>query len=227
MFKRMQENMLEAKRAIIIYRNSSDSIITKHTIKNGTILEGSPLTRKEVVNLCKITMPRVKGELRIIPEEMIAYSELDKCMIWWREEKKEKIHFNPRTGIKSGECPLPAIVFVVKDKRLYVWAIKTNKRPTEETELYNPPFFNITASGVCMGNMKVPDKSDHKEWERLFFRSEFTTEGEQNLKGIQAKELWKNLTGRKYKKFPYFYLTRWGKLGELINKINRENDELH
>jgi hypothetical protein len=70
-----------------------------------------------------------------------------------------------------------------------------------------------------MGNISVPRKVDPVEiriWEKLFFGSRFTENGELKLRRISGVELWKNLIKKREKKFPTGCLRRWGKLGDIL-----------
>jgi PRTRC genetic system protein B len=104
---------------------------------------------------------------------------------------------------------------------LSVWALASDERPTEKTLVYHAPFFNVTNGNVCMGNVKVPEGvnvEDAGKWEKLFFRSVFTDEGDVRLSGIEPANLWNALTGGKHKEFPAKHLVKAGILSSVIRR---------
>lgn len=216
-----------AKSALIVYQRGGnyyhgqkECYISKHEIRDGKVCEGYPVNRKDIYKLCKLVMPEIDIAVKYIPEELISYNPLHKygVMVWWMSAGIRHMHFAV-PGMKDGPVPVPPTLFAVSRGKLYVWAIKRNKRPTLDTPLYHPPYFNIFNDGTCMGNIVVPKKVDPmeiKKWEKLFFESRFTGDGEAKLRGISGTKLWRSLVEKKEKKFPTKHLQRWGKLLDVL-----------
>ena len=91
-----------------------------------------------------------------------------------------------------------------------VFALATDRRPTEKTALYHAPFFNVYEGGnVCMGTVDVNIKNSASieefttAWEDYFFNSYFShlMEDHNPIKG-NCISLWKKLiqTGEAFPK---------------------------
>lgn len=216
-----------AKSALIVYQRGGNGYhggkecyISKHEIRDGNVCEGYPLNKRDIYKLCKLVMPEIDIAVRYIPEELISYNPLHKygAMVWWMPAGIRQMHF-AFPGMKDGPVPVPPTLFAVSKGKLYVWAMKRNKRPAPDTPLYHPPYFNIFNDGACMGNISVPGKVDPNEirtWEKLFFDSRFTEDGEPKLRRISGTELWKTLAESREKRFPSTHLKRWGKLSDIL-----------
>ena len=66
-----------------------------------------------------------------------------------------------------------------RESHLNVYACK-DREPTEKTELYAAPFFNVTQASVCMGSARIEKPKDLtyakllEYWERKFWLTEFS-----------------------------------------------------
>jgi len=221
------EHKYVAKSVLIVYQRGGnyyhgqkECYISKHEIRDGAVCEGYPVNKKDIYKLCKLVMPEIDIAVKYIPEELISYNPLHKygVMVWWMPAGIRHMHF-AIPGMKDRPVPVPPTLFAVSKGKLYAWAMKRNRRPVPDTPLYHPPYFNIFNDGTCMGNISMPKKVDPveiKKWEKLFFDSRFTEDGEPKLRGISGAELWKNLVEKKEKKFPTGCLRRWGKLRDIL-----------
>lgn len=91
---------------------------------------------------------------------------------------------------------------------LTVFALANDRRPTEKTPLFYPPFFNIYEKGnVCMGTVSIDIKNSSsveefiQAWEDYFFNSYFSHSLFANLTQKNIVNLWKNLVNTN-KPFP-------------------------
>ena len=190
-------------------------LVTRHRIVRGMIAEGRPITRSVLKNLVKMVLPNIKDEPCIIPPEVLFYAPMDNFVAWWVPSGERNLFFHKNTGIKTGRYPVPPSLFAVKNRRLHVWALRENHRPSEETRLYHTPFFNVFENGTCMGDMALPRENGIRgieKWNRLFFESAFTAASTPVLKGISGKQLWRSIRGMKGK-FPSKHLAPY--------KVNR------
>ena len=89
----------------------------------------------------------------------------------------------------------------INKQSIKIFALETNRRPTEKTALFYAPFFNVFETGsVCMGTVDINIKNSSsleefmKKWEEYFFNSYFShLVGNHNpIKG-NCVNLWKKL----------------------------------
>lgn len=200
----------------------AECYVSIHSIRGGTVCEGHPVNKRDILELCKLVMPKI-GQFVYIPEKLLAYSPANRygSMIWWMPSGTKTILFHDEK-MKSGPAPVPATLFAVNQGRLHVWALKRNKRPTPDTPLYHAPYFNTFSDGACMGNVKTPkyaEPSSIVKWEQLYFESAFTSEGEPELLGTSGEKLWSMLTKGDLNKFPNHFLKKWGTLKDVMKKV--------
>ena len=99
--------------------------------------------------------------------------------IWYNPPQARKMYFIAGLGIPEGTFNMPGVIYVVKDRQLDIHAFK-GKTPTDRTELYLAPFFNVTGAGVCLGSssLEKPQEMDfyrlQEYWEKRFWLSEFS-----------------------------------------------------
>lgn len=99
--------------------------------------------------------------------------------IWYNPPQKRQMYFKKVLGIPDGIFDMPGIIYVADGSRLDVFAFK-GERPEEETELYLAPYFNVSRSGVCLGNSSLEKPADPDfvslmgYWEKRFWLSEFS-----------------------------------------------------
>ncbi len=101
-------------------------------------------------------------------------------MAWWCPAACRTTWFrsNAPIGERHGLTPHPALVFIVRERRWFVFALANNERPAPGTALRVAPYFNVWTNGeVCTGNVALPDKPTPdalRTYEQAFFRSRFT-----------------------------------------------------
>ena len=90
----------------------------------------------------------------IIPENVLWYDQFDEAVIFYTEPQMRNLYFTDGTKIPSGEYKMPYLLWVYKNQKLSVYALKKKPKDSKE-ELYQAPFMNVSSSGmVCMGNVK-------------------------------------------------------------------------
>ena len=94
---------------------------------------------------------------------------------------QRKLYFSEKLGIQNGKANTPPLLWIASRNSLFVFALASNHRPTERTELYDAPFFNVYENGnVCMGNVDIRIKKTASveefttAWENYFFNSYFS-----------------------------------------------------
>lgn len=173
--------------------------------ENDCPINAHPLSKMEINEFAQSfaqSEKRKNGFLNpagLIPENIL-YTEntFNGVAIWHTPPKKAFLHFASKLNLQSGEAYIPALLWKATRTQLEIYAIKGKKRPTLKTPLYNAPFFNVGAGGVCMGTVNVDIPSDcaleefTEKWEYYFFHSYFShgMGGAPVAKG-NLNEIWK------------------------------------
>jgi len=186
--------------------------------RNGTPINAHPLTEREAGALAKaLTCEKQKQTAflksgGILPTTILHINpSRDKgAVIWYTKSQKKPLYFIEGLGIPSGQGLVPPMVWQATKNSLRVFALLSNRRPTEKTPLYYAPFFNIYEDGrVCMGSVSIEIKESAcveeftKAWEDYFFNSYFShLMGENSPVKGNCVTLWKDLvaTGRTFPK---------------------------
>jgi PRTRC genetic system protein B len=215
------EESASLQAAVLIYgNNSGGSFATAHNIaidKNGapSLLEGYPLTIR-ILNELNAAITKGTETKRsfngFLPENVLAVGI--SSVVWWLPATDRNVSFDcsdELIGRASGKTPHPSLVFGVNDNNWSVYALKDNKRPTPETELYQAPYFNVWESGeICQGTSRVPNGATTKQiegWNTAFFASNFSHPNVHapnklvNYKGGSYK-FWKDMLDGNFKAFP-------------------------
>jgi PRTRC genetic system protein B len=177
--------------------------------KNGTPINAHPLTEPEAGALAKALMTEKQKQSAflksggILPTNILHINpSRDKgAMIWYTKSQKRPLYFIEGLGIPSGQGFVPAMVWQATKNSLRVFAVLSNRRPTEKTTLYYAPFFNIYEDGrVCMGPVSIDIKNSAsveeftRAWEDYFFNSYFShLMGENSPVKGNCVTLWKDL----------------------------------
>jgi PRTRC genetic system protein B len=121
-------------------------------------------------------------------------------VMWYRPAMKRALNFSSSLKIKgASNVDVPATLYLVVNNNLYVFALITDDRPTENTKIYKAPYFNIYEDGrVCLGTANVGRKQNVYEkeaerFERGFYMAEQNGgDSEHNCKTALPK-LWSSL----------------------------------
>ncbi len=178
--------------------------------RNGNLINAHRLTVKEANHLAKALRIESDDKKPFLKSNGIIGNHILQVdpthngrVIWYSKAQKRDLYFIENLGISNGKANIPALLWIADRNRISVFAIKTNGRPTEKTQLYHAPFFNVNSNGtVCMGtvDIRIKKTSSLEEfttaWETYFFNSYFShlLEGHNPIKG-NAVSLWKNLIG--------------------------------
>jgi PRTRC genetic system protein B len=207
-------NLYHPKSALIIYagENSNTDIYVEHfdLDKNGNLINAHPLSVREANVLSKslqITETEKKSFLKpqwILGNHILQINPTDNGrVIWFTKATKRNLFFIENLGIPNGIANVPPMLWMADRNRLFVYALKSANRPTENTQLYDAPFFNVYNDGsVCMGTVNVDIKKSASleefttAWENYFFNSFFShlVNDHNPVKG-NCVSLWKKLVG--------------------------------
>lgn len=207
--------------ALVIYQTPgthSDTYVEHFNIdRKGIPVDAHPLTEREAVLLGKAL--NVKDEKKndflkpkgILPVNILHINPGENgSVLWYTKAGKAKLFFAETLDIPDGTAEVPALLWYAGRNSLSVFALASNRRPTEKTRLYHAPFFNVYESGsVCMGNVNVSMKNCASVerfiqlWESYFFNSYFSHLIDQHnpVKG-NIVNIWKELikTGKPFPK---------------------------
>ncbi|MCQ4139546.1 PRTRC system protein B [Chryseobacterium sp. EO14] len=204
--------LYEPKSALIFYE-SSDSNKTMYVEhfdmdRNGNPVNAHPLTINEAKELAKSlntdeekdkTFLQSKG---ILPTHILNINPSQNgSVLWYSPSQERQMYFVKNLGIPNGKAKVPALLWLANKERVSVFALASDKRPTEKTLLYYAPFFNMYEHGaVCMGTVDIHIKNSASveeftnAWEDYFFNSYFShlLDNYNPIKGNCAN-LWKKL----------------------------------
>ena len=181
--------------------------------KNGNPINAHPLTEREAKELVKaltINTQKEKSQDFLKPKGILPTNILqinpnieNGSVIWYTKSMIRKFYFTENLEIPNEMAEVPAMLWFANKRSLKIFALSSNRRPTEKTELFYAPFFNVYEDGnVCMGTVDVNIQNSTsleeftKKWEDYFFNSYFShLMNEHNpIKG-NCVSLWKNLVG--------------------------------
>ncbi|SFP80287.1 PRTRC system protein B [Parafilimonas terrae] len=155
--------------------------------ESGKPINAHPLTIKEANALAKALKTAKQDKEPCLQSGGIIGShilsiETDKGkVVWFTKAMQRDLYFTEDLGIPNGKAHVPPMLWMADRDNLYVFALRTNGRPTPRTKLYNAPFFNVYANGnVCMGTVDIHIKRTTSleaftaAWENYFFNSYFS-----------------------------------------------------
>ncbi|SHL80906.1 PRTRC system protein B [Chryseobacterium polytrichastri] len=175
--------------------------------KNGNLINAHPLSVREanqLVKSLKITEDKqafLKSSGIMNPKILQIDPIHNGMVIWHTKAMNREMFFVEKVEIPNGKANVPPMLWVANRNKLSVYALSTNRRPTEKTTLYHAPFFNVYINGtVCMGTVDVRIKKMASleefttAWENYFFNSYFShlIQDHSPIKG-NCVSLWKRL----------------------------------
>lgn len=207
------------KSALVFYQtkgmNSATYVEHFDVDKNGNPINAHPLTVREANQLAK-ALKTAKEEkepclksVGIISNTILHINAIDNKVIWFTKAMQRELCFTENLGIPKGIANVPPMLWITNKNSLSVFALGSNRRPTEYTKLYNAPFFNVYENGnVCMGTVDIQIKKIALleeftiAWENYFFNSYFShlMPDYNPIKG-NCVTLWESLTNTE-KAFP-------------------------
>lgn len=118
----------------------------------------------------------------LLPEKVLTINpSFNGYAMWYTPSQEVNLFFIKDLTIPCGKAKIPALLWKATKEQLYIYALKTVKKPTEKTALYHAPFFNVHENGnVCMGTVDIEIESRCfledfiRQWEAYFFDSNFS-----------------------------------------------------
>ena len=209
--------------ALVFYQNDERNIETyvEHfdMDKNGNPINAHPLTEREAETLAKALIVKTQKEKNqdflkpkgILPTNILQINPNieNGSVIWYTKSMIRKFYFTENLEIPNGMAEVPAMLWFANKRSLKIFALSSNRRPTEKTHLFYAPFFNVYVDGnVCMGTVDVNIQNSNSleefttKWEDYFFNSYFShLMNEHNPINGNCVNLWKSLINTE-KQFP-------------------------
>ena len=204
--------LYEPKSALVFYESldKNATMYVEHfdMDKNGNPINAHPLTVNEARALAKslqIDEEKDKTFLkskRILPTNILNINPSQNgSVLWYTKSQERQMSFVKNLKIPNGKAHVPAMLWFADKENLSVFALTSDKRPTEKTTLHYAPFFNVYEDGaVCMGTVDINIKNSAsveefiKAWEDYFFHSYFShlLDNYNPIKG-NCVNLWKKL----------------------------------
>lgn len=210
------------KSALVFYetKGANTDVYVEHfdMDKDGNPINAHPLTEREAKVLARaLQTEKDKNEAflksnGILPTHILHINpNKDKgTVLWYTKAQKRQLYFVDSLNIPNGIAYVPPMIWYANKNSLSVFALASDRRPTEKTPLYFTPFLNIYEDGkVCMGSVNINIKNSASvedftsAWEDYFFNSYFSHLLGRNspIKG-NCVNLWKELiqTGKPFPK---------------------------
>lgn len=181
------------KSALVFYEtkgSNTDAYVEHFDMdKNGNPINAHPLTVREANLLAKALnteQEKNKAFLKsdgILPTDILHINpNADKgAVIWYTKAQQRQMYFVDSLQIPTGLVRVPSMIWKASKNSLAVYALISDRRPTENTKLYHAPYFNIYEDGkVCMGTVSIDIKNSAsveeftRAWEYYFFNSYFS-----------------------------------------------------
>ncbi|GEM52757.1 hypothetical protein EB1_25470 [Empedobacter brevis NBRC 14943 = ATCC 43319] len=195
--------------ALVFYQNKDENTTNMYVEHfdmdtNGNPVNAHPLTVQEANALAKSLHTADRAFLQpngILPISILHINSGNGTVIWYTTAQQRQLYFVDSLQIPNGKAQVPPMLWKATKNSLSVFAMTTDRRPTENSELYHAPFFNMYEDGkVCMGTVDVNIKNSAsveeftQAWETYFFNSYFShLLGNHNpIKG-NCVTLWKKL----------------------------------
>lgn len=244
------------KRAIIVYSDNKRSYQPRFYLesreiesRNGKAVLGAPrpLTDNILKDIARAYMKDHSANMdfgRIVPEHILHGSNKpgQTIVIWYRPAMLRNLNLGNICkgvkkickGVKKGAAYVPATLYVILNRELYIYALMTDERPKPDTKLYNAPFGNIYESGnVCLGTARVgkaKQRTFEKEAERFevgFYQAEQTHTSQKEVTKTPLSKLWPELMASQ-KPFPskneLIQHKTYKTFGDLLNKTLTDKD---
>jgi PRTRC genetic system protein B len=210
------------KSALVFYetKGATTDVYVEHfdMDKNGNPINAHPLTVKEAKVLARALQTEKDKDNAFLKSNGILPTNIlhinpntDKgAALWYTKAQRRQLYFVSGLDIPNGLAYVPPMIWFANKNSLSVFALASDRRPTEKTPLYFAPFLNIYEDGkVCMGSVNINIKNSAsvedfiKAWEDYFFNSYFSHLLGSNspIKG-NCVTLWKDLiqTGKPFPK---------------------------
>lgn len=216
------QEQMQPTLSVVIYSGGGETRATLNPIEDDDdgvpwLRPGDNMTVENVQDLASM-LAGSSGESRKILPANVLVAEAG-LVVWWTPMQRRPVFF--QTGraefddaANAKNALHPPLMIVGKPRSITVYALPSNERPTDATELLRAPYYNLYGHGaMCLGNVPIPDTAAVRsipEYERAFFDSSFV---HTNLGGLDLTShpkghdgLWLEMIQTKARAYPYQYL---------------------
>lgn len=193
------------------YDREQDFYVESYDIgKSGKPINAHPLSTNESVALGKLLQSSSSQQSAFLQSSGMLPSNLlylkaseQGCAVWYTTPATQQLYFIEDLTIPCGMANVPPMVWKATKDNLSVYALKSGKKPGEDTPLYYAPYFNTSSGGgVCMGTVDINITRDTclqefmVNWQTYFWNSYFShlTAGF-NPVSCNIVHLWQGLVG--------------------------------
>jgi PRTRC genetic system protein B len=202
---------------------TAHQIVTDEQTGRPVIGAGVPLNRRAVIHAVRQVSEEALPKGEFLTPNVLSIGP--HAITWWCPPAQRRVFFSCKElGERSAEVPHPGLVFQAHASGFRVFALMQDERPTPETVLYEPPYFNTWDLGeICIGSAHVPKQIDVASiagWEEAFFSSAFTHPN-RGGKRVDYQDgefaFWRDMLDGKFPSYPKHALIPMKKtLGNLI-----------
>lgn len=167
----------QASKAFVFYQDGSDyCAVTEHRIKDGALGPGRVVSMRSLSD--KFATLTKSGPRCLLPENV--FLSASDIFGWVSTARFAPMWFNINGKRRSFRVWWPNLLWLAnrQERRVSIFVIGSNRRPTLETRLYNAPLMNIGSHGdLCEGSARLPRKFDESaitEIENCVYESNFT-----------------------------------------------------
>lgn len=206
----VQDKIYKPVQYITVHR-AGDSYYLESGKINDDLSYGAshPLMKQTIIDIMDTMSVDVTDRLQfkgVIPKNVVAVRNTpgDTVVAWITKPQIVKMYFTKSVGLKDMRAPVPAMLWLAKDNRLQVFALKGNTI-NKKTKLYVAPYPNVdsVSGSVCWGSGKWPNDIKYyedfmKRVELGFWESKFS----HNMKKVNNKtksdlhQVWKSLANK-------------------------------
>jgi PRTRC genetic system protein B len=139
---------------------------------------GRPVDREALLRTLGALAANTAPAADFLPVTVLGISS--SALTWWCAPAKRRVFFECKElgGKRTAVVHHPGLVFQAAASGFRVFAIEGKDRPTADTGLFEPPYFNTWDLGkICIGTARVPKRINVAAiagWEEGFFNSAFT-----------------------------------------------------
>lgn len=180
-----RQSLVELKQAVLLYGEDiydGDTFATLHDVtgvESGIpALAAGRLLSVEALRHLHKSLYRLQ-KLELLPPHVLAISP--ERLVWFEGARDRIMFFETADaylqGLSGISLPHPALLFIVGERSLKVFALSSNDRPIAESEVYTAPYYNTSSGGVCLGSTPLPatlSVDDTESYSDAFFHSAFT-----------------------------------------------------
>lgn len=206
-------NTYQLRHALLIFENSrGNGLFTRAeiTTNNGQTTIGQPVPITSSVTR-QLLQQYSEREFTLTDPALLAHAS-DRCA-WWIPPRPAAMHYATKdqalSSISGASVMHPALIMISRARNLYVFAVKGQERPDNDTPIYLAPYWNLHEdSSVCIGANPMPttdNEGGRLAWQTLFFSTPFSHPNTlPRWQTLTYAQLWE--TSLKQQRFPEQYL---------------------